>query len=233
MTSPDLGDLESFFASATAVTPVDLCPGIELSIAGTVPSLWRDQENWFGRSGLPPPYWGVAWPGGLALARYILDNPALIRGRTVLDVGSGCGLCAIAAALSGGTVTAADTDPMACVAIAANARLNRVEVAVSDVDPVGREDQWDVVLAADLWYERFMAGRITAWLRQIAGAGTDVYLGDLGRAYFPRRGVIERGCYRIEGTGDTERDAACEARAWHMPSTPAGDTRFSQAVVYA
>lgn len=227
MTSPDLSDLESFFASATAITTVALCPEIELHIAPDLTTLWREQERWFGKSGLPPPYWGVAWPGGLALARYILDNPAVVRDRTVLDVGSGSGLCAIAGALAGGTVTAVDTDPVACIAIAANARLNAVEVVVSGVDPVDHGGRWDVVLAADLWYERFMAGRITGWLRHLAGTGTDIYLGDLGRAYFPRRGVVERGCFRIEGAGSTERDAVCDARAWQMPDARVRATRFS------
>lgn len=227
MTSPDLDDFESFFASATVVTTVALCPEIELQIAPDLTTLWRAQERWFGKSGLPPPYWGVAWPGGLALARYILDNPAVVRDRTVLDIGSGSGLCAIAGALSGGTVTAADTDAVACIAIAANARLNAVDVLVSAVDPVDQGGRWDVVLAADLWYERFMAARITGWLRHLAGTGTDIYLGDLGRAYFPRHGVVECGRFRIEGAGSTERDAVCDARAWQMPDARLRATRFS------
>ena len=204
-----------------------MCPEIELQIAPDLTTLWRAQERWFGKSGLPPPYWGVAWPGGLALARYILDNPVVVRDRTVLDVGSGSGICAIAGALSGGAVTAADTDAVACIAIAANARLNAVDVLVSAVDPVDQGGRWDVVLAADLWYERFMAARITGWLRRLADTGTDIYLGDLGRAYFPRRGVVERGRFRIEGAGSTERDAVCDARAWQMPDARLRATRFS------
>ena len=227
MASPDLGDIESFLASATAVATVALCPEIRLHITADLPSLWRAQESWFGRFGLPPPYWGVPWPGGLALARYILDNPAAVRGRAILDLGSGSGLCAIAAALSGGTVTAADIDPVACIAIAANARLNALDVVVSGADPVDQGGRWDVVLAADLWYERFMAGRITGWLRQLAGAGTDVFLGDLGRAYFPRHGVVELGCFRIEGAGSSERDAGCDARAWQLADARVRATRFS------
>ena len=35
------------------------------------------------------PFWSIYWPGGQALARYIIDNPSTVRGRRVLDVGSG------------------------------------------------------------------------------------------------------------------------------------------------
>ena len=51
--------------------------------------------------GLPPPFWAFAWAGGQALARYLIDNPALVRGKRALDFASGSGLVAIAAALAG------------------------------------------------------------------------------------------------------------------------------------
>jgi predicted nicotinamide N-methyase len=213
----DIADLESFFAASTCVAPVDLCPEIELHVAPDLPLLWRELEVRWNCVGLPPPYWGTPWPGGVALARFILDHRALVQGRSVLDLGSGSGLCAIAAALSGGRVTAADTDPVACFAIAANARLNGIDVDITAADPVDGEGRWDVVLAADLWYERFMAGRITSWLRQLAGEGTDVFLGDLGRAYFPRREAVERGRFRIDAAGSNEQNVACDAIAWQLP----------------
>jgi predicted nicotinamide N-methyase len=44
--------------------------------------------------------------------RYILDNPAIFNGATVLDVGSGCGASAKACALCGAdNVIANDVDP--------------------------------------------------------------------------------------------------------------------------
>jgi predicted nicotinamide N-methyase len=224
----DARKLESFFAAATTAVRPSLCPEIQLWLAPDLPTLWRQQEEWFAIVGLPPPYWGVSWSGGQALARYILDNPFLVAGRTVLDVGTGSGLCAIAAALAGAQVTAADTDPAACSAVAANATLNRVAVTIKNVDPIESETHWDVVLAADLWYERFMAGRITGWLRNLAGQGTDVFLGDLGRAYFPRHGVIERDRFRIETAGANERDSVMDACAWQLEQTtnlPATRTR--------
>ena len=51
--------------------------------------------------GLAPPYWAFAWAGGQALARYVLDNPEIVAGKSVLDVASGSGLVAIAALKAG------------------------------------------------------------------------------------------------------------------------------------
>jgi predicted nicotinamide N-methyase len=221
---------ESFFTETTTATRLSLCPEIRLSVAPDLQALWNRQEEWFGRPGLPPPYWAVPWPGGQALARYVLDHPALVRGRTVLDVGAGSGLCAIAAAMCGGQVTAADTDPAACVAIAANAKLNQVAVVAANIDPVDEDSRWEIVLAADLWYERFMAGRMTGWLRRLAVEGTDVFLGDLGRAYFPRRGVVEQGCFRVE-SGPSERGGFSEARAWQFKRLGLPEHGVSSAVI--
>jgi predicted nicotinamide N-methyase len=214
MTRFDACGFDSFLESATDVVTLPLCPEIRLRIATDLSTLWKEQECWLEGVGLAPPYWGIPWPGGQALARFLLDNPSVIRGRSVLDLGSGSGLCAIAAAMGGGVVHAADTDPGACSAIAMNAALNAVEVAVSSEDPMGEPSQWDVVLAADLWYERFMAGRVTSWLRLVSQQQTRVLLGDLGRAYFPRSGPVEIGRYRIHGLSAVEQNAVTEACAW-------------------
>lgn len=75
-----------------------------------------------GGGGLHPPYWAVPWVGGQGVARYILDNPEVVRGKSVLDVGSGCGVAALAAARAGAALVCAnDIDPLAAVAFLANA----------------------------------------------------------------------------------------------------------------
>jgi predicted nicotinamide N-methyase len=210
----DAGRFDAFLESATDVVTLPLCPEIRLRVATDLSTLWKAQERWFECVGLAPPYWGIPWPGGQALARFLLDNPSVIRGRSVLDLGSGSGLCAIAAAKGGGVVHAADTDPGACSAIAMNAVLNAVEVTVSREDPMGEPSQWEVVLAADLWYERFMASRVTSWLKYVCQQQTCVLLGDLGRAYFPRSGPVEIGRYRIHGLSAVEQNGVTEACAW-------------------
>ena len=214
----DASRFDSFLASQTDATTAPLCPEIRLHLAPDLTTLWRAQERSFECIGLAPPYWGMAWPGGQALARFLLDNPALVRGRHVLDLGSGSGICAIAAAMAGAVVFAADTDDGAGSAIAANAALNAVDVAVATEDPMDAMSHWDVVLAADLWYERFMASRVTSWLRDAGEQQTCVLLGDPGRAYFPRVGPVKVGRYLIRGSSATERDAETVAFAWRWAS---------------
>lgn len=177
--------------------------------------MWAEHERWIGRPGLPPPFWGVAWPGGQAIARYILDHPDIVRGLSVLDVGSGSGVCAIAAAKAGArTVEAAETDAFSCQAIRANAEINGVRVALLHGDVIGALSRWDVVLAGDVWYERFLAGRMTSWLRELAAGGTRVLLGDLGRAYFPRAGSTELERYAVRSSQSLERENVTMARVW-------------------
>src|SRR6202035_418723 len=85
-------------------------------------ALW---ELWQRSGRDAPPFWAFPWAGGQALARYVLDNPAVVRGRHVLDVASGSGLVAIAAAKAGAaSVTAGDIDPDAVAAIHRNAAAN-------------------------------------------------------------------------------------------------------------
>ena len=88
------------------------------------------RSRWRHATPTPPlPYWAFAWGGGLAIGRYLGDHPEVVAGRRVLDLGSGSGLCAIAAMLAGAaTVTAVDIDPFAVAAIGLNARANGTRI---------------------------------------------------------------------------------------------------------
>ena len=71
------------------------------------------------------PYWAFAWSSGRALARYILDNPALVQGRHICDFGAGSGIVAIAALKAGAKQAwACDIDEMSHLAAQQNAQLN-------------------------------------------------------------------------------------------------------------
>ena len=101
-----------------------------------------------------PAYWAFCWGSGLALARYLLDHPCRVRGRRIIDLGSGSGVAAVAAALAGaGRVVACDIDPAARAATAANAALNGVRVEVTD-DLCRAPRDSDLLLMADVLYDR-------------------------------------------------------------------------------
>lgn len=98
-----------------------------------------------------PPYWAFCWGGGQALARWILDNPAAVRGREVIDFGAGSGVAGIAAARSGAQeVTCVDTDADALLACLSNARLNKVALKTAPSCGLSPES---LLLAADVCYE--------------------------------------------------------------------------------
>src|SRR5689334_17200196 len=116
-------------AAGTRLAPVPLVPEIRLHLAGDPISLWQRTEDDSGRTGLDPPFWAFAWAAGQALARYLLDHPEVVRSRDVIDIASGSGLVAIAAAMAGAAaVTAYDIDPLATAAIEVNATANAVTV---------------------------------------------------------------------------------------------------------
>lgn len=209
--------LESFIRARTAISSPPLCPELRLHTGKSLDTVWRDQEAEHGTPGLPPPFWAVHWVGGQTLARYVLDYPQQVVGRRVLDFGTGSGICAIAAAKAApAAVEACDIDPFAVAAVRLNAMLNQVTIRAFAQDLIGCENRWDVVLAADLWYERFLATRLTPWLRRLAAEGCLVLAGDLGRAFFPRHRVQELARYHVATPLTMERDADTAGRVWRL-----------------
>jgi predicted nicotinamide N-methyase len=204
-------DPADFVRRNTAVAAPPLVPEIRLHLAGEITPIWQATEESLARGAVPPPFWAFAWAGGQALARYLLDHPGEVAGRFALDFGAGSGLVAIAAAIAGAArVLAAETDHFAAAAIAANARLNDVQLEVITADLIDTDDsRWDFVTAGDVCYEQPMAGRVTAWLRFLAGRGCVVLLGDPGRTYLPAGGLRERARYPVPTGRDLE---GCEAR---------------------
>jgi predicted nicotinamide N-methyase len=164
------------------------------------------------------PYWAFPWPGGQALARYLLDHPDAVRDRRVLDVASGSGLVALAAALAGAAqVTAADTDPLAQAAIRLNAAGNGIQLRVEPADlldtaPVG----WDVVLVGDACYERILASRVRAFTGAAAAAGALVLVGDPGRTYLDPAGLSRLADYQVPTPQGLERGPVTAASVWQV-----------------
>jgi predicted nicotinamide N-methyase len=207
-----------FIRSKTAIAAPPLVPEIRLYLATEVTPIWHATESSLARSGLPPPYWAFAWAGGQALARYLLDHPETVAGREVLDIGSGSGIVAIAAAKAGAArVVAADIDRFAAAAIALNAPLNGVTVTVETRDLLDRGPAgWGVALAGDICYEEPMSSRAINLLRRIAGRGRTALLGDPGRAYLPRSGLEELARYEVPTSRELEDREAREGVVWRV-----------------
>jgi predicted nicotinamide N-methyase len=202
-------DAAAFLAANTRASAHPLVPEVALHLADELTPLWQATEAWLAREGVSPPYWAFAWPGSAALARWVLDDPAPVAGRRVLDFACGCGLAAIAAAKAGAAqVLAADIDPLAEAAALLNAGANGVALAATTRDVVGEAGAWDVILAGDVCYEAPMAARVTDWLRAEAARGVAVFLADPGRAYLPREGLAAVARFAVPTMRELEdRDA--------------------------
>jgi predicted nicotinamide N-methyase len=191
-----------FIRANTEKLAPPLVPEITLRLATEVVPLWKKTEEELEEMGVPPPYWAFAWAGGQALARYILDNPDIVAGKRVLDIGSGSGLVGIAAMKAGAqAVTAADIDAFAIAAILLNAQDNGVMLKTATCNLIGGHAPWDVILVGDLFYERPLAESLLAWLRPLTCA---VLMGDPGRTYFPTTGVEKLATYSVAVSRDLE-----------------------------
>jgi predicted nicotinamide N-methyase len=206
-------DYPAFVKASTRLMTVPLVPEIRLYLGDDAIGIWELTEHEVGRSDQQPPFWAFAWAGGQALARYILDHREVVAGRTVLDLGSGSGLTAIAAAVAGAaTVLASELDPFAIAAIGLNARLNGVRVSTTGdvLDEDGGDA--DVVLAADIWYEKQLAARVLGLLQRARARGATVLAGDVGRAFLPAEVLRDLTAYEIPVVADLEDAAVKRAR---------------------
>lgn len=188
----------------TEARPCPLVPEIRLRVAPQIVALWQQSAD--ARAGAAPPYWAFPWVGGQALARHLLDHPEEVRGRRVLDVGTGSGLVAIAAARAGAAhVRAVDVDEDAIAAARVNAADNGVAIDVELVDVLaGDTREESVVLVGDLAYEAHLAERAFAFCAAKAERGARVLVGDPGRAHFRLDRFEQVARYDVPTTADLE-----------------------------
>ena len=199
-------------AFITAHLPLKQVPGRpDLALHTAVPQsgVWRLSDDG------APPYWAWPWAGGLALAQHLGAHPKSVAGRTVIDLGTGSGLVAIAAARAGAArVTAIDCDPLATVAARLNAAHNGVVLDIVCADPLdGPPAKADLVLVGDLFYETALASRVTAYLDRYLALGTTILVGDIGRAALPGARLETLSVWPVPDFGD---GASAPARSAHV-----------------
>jgi len=212
-----ISDIPAFVRENTRILAPSHVPELKLHLADDAVSLWELTEEQLGELGLPPPFWAFAWAGGQALARYLLDHPDFVRGKSVLDVASGSGLVAIAAMKAGAaSARAVDIDVFAAHAAQLNAELNAVRLTISDADPVGQPTDADVILVGDLFYDRDLAPRVLDWLIEQQLEGKTILIGDPGRTYLPRDKLEQIAAYDIPVTRALEDAEVKRAAVWKL-----------------
>jgi predicted nicotinamide N-methyase len=209
-----------FILANTSVTAPPHVPEIRLHLADEAHELWHRTEEELGQIGLPPPFWAFAWAGGQGLARYILDNPQIVSGKSVIDFASGSGLVGMAAKLAGAShVTCVDIDPYAEAAAGLNANLNMVEIESKTDNLIGNVPEVDVILAGDVFYDRAFAEALVPWLQRCARAGIAILVGDPGRSYFPKTGFELLATYKVPVTRALEDAEVKRTQVWRFISS--------------
>lgn len=213
-------DPERFIAANTALEAPAMVPEFRLWLATEYVPIWQATETWLEEQNIDPPYWAFCWPGGQAVARYLLDHPTLVEGKRVIDFAAGSGVSSMAAAKAGAaSVVANDIDSLSLVAARLNAAANGLAIETSGEDwlagPDGAPDA-DVVIAGDVCYEREMSVRALAWLRSHAARGRLVLLGDPGRNYFSAQGLEELARYEIPTSLQLENRGMRETVLWRV-----------------
>ena len=207
----------SFIRENTALIAPPHVPEIRLHLADEAHDLWHRTEEELHAIGLPPPFWAFAWAGGQGLARHVLDNPGLVEAKRVLDFAAGSGLVAIAAAKAGAShVLAADIDPFCAAAVALNTHENGVAIAFTGEDLVGQAGEWDVVLAGDVFYDKVFAASLLPWFAALKANGTDILVGDPGRAYLPKSGFEKLAIYEVPVTRALEDAEVKRTTVWRL-----------------
>lgn len=201
-----ISDPGDFIRANTRLQAPPHVPEISLHLADEAMDLWKLTEDELQTLGLPLPFWAFAWAGGQALARWVLDHPETVAGRSVLVFAAGAGLEAIAAAKSGAArVLATEIDPFALTALELNASMNGVTIVITGIDllEVGLSAlpfRPETVLIGDVFFEQPLADRVTAFAAACVASGAETLIGDPGRSYLPKDRMVSLAEYRVPTT---------------------------------
>jgi predicted nicotinamide N-methyase len=211
--------LERLLDQYAPLAAVPLCPEIMAFQGASLVQIWEAAENIAGQN-LPAPFWAYPWAAGVALARVVLDAADQFVGRNVLDIGSGGGVAALAAARADALrVVANDVDPwaLAVARIAAHRQRLYLHFLQEDLTEHPRAvTGYDIVLCSDLAYERRTAPKQRALLERARTDGARVLIADAGRTYFEPRGLIQLAEYTLEVPRDLEGVEQRTARVYEL-----------------
>jgi predicted nicotinamide N-methyase len=158
--------------------------------ADDVFALWDAWEKESGRE-REIPFWAAVWPGGVSLAHYLLNNSQNVAGKLVLDIGCGGGIAAIAASRAGAQkVIANDIDPVALHIANLNAKANKAGIVTDQTNLLKEKNiapLFDVILVADMFYERSKAQPMIEFLQKNHKQGATVFIADGERKYAPKK----------------------------------------------
>ncbi|XP_065368490.1 electron transfer flavoprotein beta subunit lysine methyltransferase-like [Calliphora vicina] len=131
------------------------------------------------------PFWAFYWPGGQAISKFVLENPEMVKDKSVLDVGSGCGATSIAAIMKNAKYAVAnDIDDAAGYAALLNAKLNKInmeKLQTSSDNLIGCDVSEDIIFIGDLFYDEEIAEILLPWLHKCSNEGKLIFIGDPGR----------------------------------------------------
>ncbi|MBE7437674.1 MAG: methyltransferase [Spirochaetales bacterium] len=167
-----------------------LCPELKAYNTRFFSEFWKICVEYGHRE---PPYWSIVWPGGRALARFVLDQPQNFKGHKILDLGCGNGLASLALCRVGGVVTAVDVSIAALLLLRRRAREYGYPIDCVPANFLNWPDElfrgFDLVIMGDLFYEEPLAKRATAILKFLSREGIAHYASDALRLYRPQKDV--------------------------------------------
>jgi predicted nicotinamide N-methyase len=184
---------DALLLSRAPLKTVNGCETLRMHQADDVFGLWEELDK-VGPTEAEVPFWATVWPGGVLCAQYLLLNPSLVRDRRVLDLGCGGGIAGIAAAQAGAQkIISNDIDPSALAFAARNAAANNVTLTFDSRDLInsGVIVEVDIILVADMFYQRSQARQTLDYITAAVARGVEVLIADGSRTFAPRdRGTI-------------------------------------------
>ena len=174
---------------AAADEPVSLGPGrsvpfLRAADPDAVLNRAAEEEGRGGKPGLP--YWAQVWGSSRAVGFFFSAKPRAVEPLRVLDLGCGMGLAGACAAAAGHRVLLADLESPALLF----ARYNALRLAADPTTVRCRRVDWraddlgewfDLILGADVLYDRAEWPFLLSFWRRHLTAGGRVLLGEPGR----------------------------------------------------